>query len=255
MTHVAVASMVRDSQSWGGREIRQVDRFFAQFGRQQGMGGAFRLTFHIVEGDSTDDTRAAVERAMATWEEAGGEPAGELLEFHNGGPAVASLASEARFKSLSKVANVALRAARDSGADYVLWVESDLIFGDDLVARLLEGFARFTDVGLVAPLAVFTHNGADQFYDTWAYEGYGGARYGNHDLARLKAGDRYKGMNSVGCCALMSGPVLRAGSIDFGEGCFPALCASLRAAGTVVVLDSGTEIRHPSSELVASRLI
>lgn len=253
--HIAVASMMRDSQVFHGREIRQVERFFRQLKNQQGRGTSFRLTFHLVEGDSRDDTHAAIVREMSAWEEREGGPIGELFKFDHGGPNVSSVESDIRFKALSRVANVAFRAARDSGADYVLWTESDLILGPELTTSLLDGFRLGKGVGAVAPLPIFLQNAQRAFYDVWAFCGLDGRKWGNHELTELIIGERYKPMAAVGCCALFGGNILRKVNADFGEGCFPFLCAKLRDAGATVWLDSVTEIMHPSSENVRGRLI
>jgi len=253
MIKVAVASMLRDSVTFHGHHIGQVGRFFEQVCGQQGLGSEFSLSLYLVEGDSKDSTRDELGVWVEHWRH--GEAA--LLTHDAGGPAVASLENPARFAALSAVANTAFRAARDSGADYVLWVESDLIFGDDLIASLMEAFGPGSEaVGAVAPLPWFRQNGRMAFYDTWAFRGVAGQRWTNGDLLSLKESViRYRRMASVGCCALIDGNILRRLNADFGEGCFPALCQTIRDGGYAVVCDVETEIEHPSSMLVASRLV
>lgn len=253
MNRVAVASMFRDSVTFHGHRIDQVGRFFRQLGGQQGLGELFDLSLHLVEGDSKDNTRQELEDHLARW------PHGptELLHHSVNAFPVASLEDPVRFRQLSAVANVAFRAARDSGADYVLWVESDLILNDDLITSLLGAFGPGSDkLGAVAPLTRFLQSGCKSLYDVWGYRGLSGERWTNGDYLAFKGGSiRYRRMASVGCCALFDGNILRRLNADFGTGCFPALCETLRSNDYEVVCDMETEIEHPSSMLVASRLV
>jgi GT2 family glycosyltransferase len=259
MTTIAVATMFKQSQEWHGRRIGQVDRFFDQIVSQSQLNTGFKLSFHVAVGESTDGTADAVKNRLSGWSASLGQVHYQVFADVAAGVPVASLESSVRFASLSAAANQPFRSARDSGADYVIWLESDLIFGDDLIASLLEAFGpknEFAAIGAVGPLPFFMSNGQKLFYDTWSMRGYGGQRWSNGDYHRFKEGSfRYRRLASVGCCALIDAGVLRAGNIDFGEGCFPALCESVRAAGKEVVCDLETEIEHPSSMLVASRLV
>lgn len=242
--------MFRDSETWQGRYIGQVNRFFDQMVRQQGSGvSQSQLKFFLVEGNSRDDTRAK----LGEWKDILGDRV-TILDHEVHGSAVSSIESEARFRNLSAVGNTALRAARDSGCKYILWVESDFIVPHDLLARLLETASPWTLA--MAPVPVFYQNGRKQFYDTWAFRGAGGQRWTNDDLPSLLGGSlRFLPMSSIGSCALLNGDSLREYNLDFGEGCFPELCRRGREHGLLVQCDLTLEIEHPCSVNLNGRLV
>jgi hypothetical protein len=253
MVNIAVASMFRNSEVWHGRQINQVDKFFNSILGQEGGSKHFDLTFHLVEGNSTDTTL----KKLRYWQSI--FPDITLYQKQVKGSEVASVVSETRFKNLSSVGNVALQAARDSGTDYVLWMESDLIPPANLAISLLLPFMEESaeqSIFAVAPVPVFHQGGRKLFYDTWAFEGSDGQKWGNGDLDKLvKTSTCLRSMNSIGSCALLNGSILREHRLDFGEGCFPALCKSGREAGYGVYCDVTVEVQHPCNENVNGRLI
>jgi cellulose synthase/poly-beta-1,6-N-acetylglucosamine synthase-like glycosyltransferase len=249
---IAVASMFRDSQTWHGRSIDQVDRFFRQLTSQEGVDIS-EFGYFLVEGNSTDTTWESL-CDHAYWN----APRVKLHRHEVSGSEVASVVSEQRFANLSAVANTALRAARDSGAKYVLWVESDFIVPPDLLSKLLNATRsdQWGDCLGVAPVPVFYNGGRKWFYDTWGFEGQYGRRWGNNELAELVGGSKqYLQLKSFGSCALLNGEALRAHNLDFGTGCFPALCEAGRRAGLFLACDKTVEILHPSEAYVAGRLV
>lgn len=240
---LAIASMFRDSQQWHGHPINQVDKFFGNWeGRAREAG--LTTSYHLVEGNSVDDTRGALERWAADLGRV------HLYTHLVEGSRVESLASARRFQNLAATANVALRAARAAAAEFVLWTESDLVPAAGLLAGLADALRRHPDALGVAPVP---RNGGE-FYDTWAFEGPAGERWAKNGLGAL-AGRGVVEMRSVGSCFLMWGDALRVHNLDFGTGCFPALCSAARAAGLTILCDTNLFIDHPNSRLVASRLI
>ena len=254
LTEIAVASYFRNSQTWHGRRIDQAHTYFANVEREAKSAGV-TPRYYLLEGDSSDDT----------WE--------TLCRYHDerpdqihltkysvrDAPPIASIVSNDRFRTLSEVGNVVLRGARDSGADLVFWIESDLLPQENLLSGLMDA-TRILDwerVLAVAPVAVIAPGGHRLHYDVWAFEGSHGERFNNDDLGKLLASPfgRYWPMNAVGSCALLNGRALREAKIDFGDGCFPALCRAARDAGLNVLCDLAVRIEHPSNFNVAGRWI
>lgn len=256
MKTIAVASMFKDSQTFHGHPINQVDRYFAQMAGQQGRGDVFDLTFHLAVGTSADDTWEAVHRGLESWPGTREGDFGKVFRDQADGGPVASVRTEERLPHLSAAANPPFRSARDSGADYVLWVESDLIIGPGFIAALLDGFAAPAPPVVVAPLPVYAAGGNDLFYDLLCMRGVGDKRWGHEAVPWFRSQkNRYMPMESVGCAALMDGGFLRRIRADFGAGAFPVLCEAVRGAGGTIVCDTRTEIRHPSERLIACRLV
>jgi hypothetical protein len=254
MERVAVCSMLRDSNVWHGRPIGQVDKFFTRL-NEQGRQAGVELHYYLVEGGSKDDTWDS----LLDWQRQ--LPNVNLFKHEPTGAEVASVVSEERFKNLSATGNVVLRAARDDGHDFVFWMESDLIPQQRLLAGLLDEPRVYPDifwpnVFAVAPVPVFYRGSQKVFYDTWAFEGMNGQKWGNDDLRDLtNVLSRHRPMRSVGSCALLNGKLLRELNADFGEGCFPHLCKTGVDARRAVELDVTLEVTHPCSALVAGRLV
>ena len=243
---LAVCSMFRDSQRWHGRPLNQVGRFFTQL-EATGLSPAYFL----IEGESEDDTFVELQ----AW--AHRLPGRVSLAAHGPmGGAVASVEDDARFRRLSEIGNVPLRRARDSGADLVLWVESDFVLPDGWLDRLLEatGLPWWETALGVCPVPVF--GSPEGFYDTWAFEGEGGRRWGNHEVPAAPPGERYLPLAAAGSCILFRGDALRARPYEFeGGGCLPGLCRAAVADGLPLFCDTAVRVTHPSSENVCGRLI
>jgi hypothetical protein len=245
---VAVCSMFRDSQVWHGHTIDHVGRFTRAVTPQPAAAG-LSAAYFLVEGNSLDDTRAALERFRAD----SPDPV-HLLRHDVTGPPLGSFADPVRLANLSAIADTALRAARDSGAPLILWAESDLELPPDLLARLLDATGEAWWGGCLGVSAVPTCRGL--FYDTWGFEGAGGEKWGTDGLAALRDyPGRYRPLRSAGTCLLLNGDNLRRHGLDCRGGCLPGLCAAGRAAGLTLWLDTQAEVCHPGSHLVAYRWI
>jgi hypothetical protein len=253
MLGVAIASYFRDSQTWHGHRINQVDTYFKNVDREAGLAGVDPTLF-LLEGDSKDDTWDALCRYRDA------RPGRVHLTKHEvkNAPAIASIVSEDRWRTLSEVGNVVLRQARDSGADVVYWTESDLLPAEGLLSSLLEHTKtpRWESTLAVAPLPVFQNGRVKHFYDTWAFEGINREKWWNHDLEKLRAYPaRLRPMRSIGSCAILNGHLLRKFNLDFGTGCFPALCNAGRDNGLSIYCDVTLEIQHPCTRNIAGRLV
>lgn len=254
MYDIAICSMFRDSQMWHGVQISQFDRFIRQMMEQEKDNEGKTFGYYLVEGNSKDDTWDRLKGLSEANEDV------HVFKHDIAGSDVASIVSEARFKNLSEVANVALRAARDSGAKKVLWVESDFILPTDIIRNLHhteQTSSVYWDVTLgVAPVPVFLQSGKLSFYDTWAFEGQNGQKWANGELPDLCAvNEKFRPMKSVGSCMLMNGDNLRRHNLDFGDGCFPALCAAGKKAGLLIDCDITLNVFHPCSKNINGRLI
>ncbi len=253
MREVAVCAMFRCSQSWHGYPINQVNLFFDRMAEQERDAGV-TLRYFLLEGDSKDDTRAVLEKRAA---ELGDRVT--IIGHNVGGRPPASIATQDRFLALSEVGNACLRPAVASGADLIFWMESDLVPNKGLMKGLLEATRNSDEwdktLG-VAPLAVIEPQGQVLFYDTWAFEGEAGEKWDNFSLKALATYPRrYRPMRAVGSCVLLNGRVLRAHNLDFGTGCFPALCKAGRDAGFGVYCDTTLEVKHPCNVFLENRWV
>jgi hypothetical protein len=250
---VAVASLFRDSQVWHERPILQVERFFRQMD-EQGRAADVDLSYFLLEGDSRDGTRAALEAKQGLLGHAV-----TLIKHDVGGSPPSSTGEADRYRCLSEVGNACLRAARDSVADIVFWVESDIVLRPQVLASLLDATQEpwWGETLAVAPVPVIRpHGNGPGLYDTWGFEGENGERWHLWQLGSLRQHPgRYRPMRSVGTCAVLNADLMRRHNIDFRDYCFRGLCQAGRDVGLKVWCDVEVEVEHPGSELVEGRWV
>lgn len=189
------------------------------------------LRFVVVEGDSTDNTRAA----LLAW--ASYEWRLDVVGCDTGQPRYGSIIDAARFRVLAQVFNAGLDAVDLAWSSHVLFLPCDVLFERDLLSRLLAH-----NVDLVAPF--FWGPGGAWFYDTWGFV-CDGAHFHNFPRAELPAyGEAPIAMDTVGGVILMRADILRAGARYTPEEVDQGLCKSAKALGYGVWADPTTHIEH-----------
>lgn len=252
---IAVCSYFRDSQTWEGVYINQVNKFFS-FIRNQDKINPNDLEFFLLEGGSKDDTYQVLSE-YGLGSKLFTDKSIQIFKQEEDNTNVASIISEDRFKRLSKIGNKLLNAAKKSDNKYIFWMESDLIPPQNLLCNLLKWTEeeQWGKTLAIAPIPTFDWNGKHQFYDTWAFEGSKGEKWNNLDLYKLMDyKERLRPMNSIGSCALMNAELMRKYDIDFGEGCFPELCKQGRQYGLNIYCDLAIKIAHPSMYYLNNRM-
>lgn len=208
------------------------------------------FTYYLLEGDSKDNTREVIESYRPTHN--------LFLLIDQSTTQVGSVVSGERFANLSRIGNLVLNSAKAGNDDLILWMESDLIPQQNMLKELIKWTQdiNWNNTLAIAPVPTFDWNGFHQFYDTWAFEGSEGEKWGNQDLMGLMSyRNRLRPMNSIGSCALLNGKLLRKYNIDFGTGCFPELCQQGRRFGLKIYCDTMIKIAHPSQNYFNNRLI
>lgn len=220
---VAVCSLFRNSAD-------TLDYYRAVITAQERDG--VRLAFSFVEGDSSDDT---YER-LSAW---AAQDARVTLAQHHVEP-IADF--DDRVRKWAALGNLAVEGALATGADYILWCESDLALPHDLLGQLLA-----PDVDIVAP-AIFM---GGLFYDIWGFRGLDGVKFTNeapyhqefhpHALVRLA---------SVGSCVLFRRDVFDAGVRFRGtyeDGLLVGVCNDAALLGFRTFMDSRVAVLHPTT--------
>ena len=190
-----------------------------------------------VEGDSTDGTR----EALAEWARQDRRVC--VLTANTGGPLFGSVVDAQRFRQMAQVCNAGLAAVDRSWSDYVLMLPSDIVYGPEMLGRLL---AHAAD--LVSPL-VFIHG---RFYDVWAFtrKGKGLPAFRPDEIEKVfgltGGADDLVEMDTVGGTLLMRKAVVQAGVKYREEDADRGLCIMARARGFRVWADVGTWVRHPA---------
>lgn len=230
---------------------KNVDRYFANVLRLQRKN--IRLSFVLIEGDSSDKTYEKIETYIKK------VPRIILKKIDKHTIVYGSVANPVRFKALSELANEALMSAMNFKPDYVLWLESDILYDHDLLERLINN-----NKDVVAPLVL--RYGSNKFYDIWAF------RKGNKINENNKKADRrwlpkgcftieypyhecfnpYRSfeVDSCGSVILIKSKVVIKGARFSKEESIVGFCKSARRHGFSVWVDPTTKVYHPNTKLI-----
>ncbi len=242
-----VCSLFRDSQKWNGWKIKQVDRYMEQvFSQTLFKDKSFCV--YALEGNSADDTYEVLLHYAAKHDNI------TVIKDDGSTTPVESTGAAERFKSLTRIGNIVLDAAR-AECDHVFYIESDFIVGSDCFAKL-EYSRNLLKAGMVAPFPSLETN-HNMFYDTWGFVSKSDSQHWSNYPpfhADYISKERYIEMLSVGSCALIDGEYLSRGA-SFGENCFQELSRQVRELGGSVWVDKEVVIYHPSTMFMAKRWV
>jgi len=247
---IVVCSLFRDSMLWHGVEINQVHRYFRQIKEQETSYGQ-EFSIIAVEGGSVDNTRETLVNYQNNKNLT-------ILDDDVNFVEVKSVASKERFESLARVANIGLNAAKKVDAEYILWLESDLIIDKfNVIDQLVSKMEEEKDIAAISPLITMKFLPPSPqkyiFYDTWGYVFSDGSSWGNISIQDTDRNPRYREMLSVGSCCLMRSKDMD--DVDFGTGCFRELCEKIKLKGKRIVLDMRSDVYHPSDFYIQGRRI
>lgn len=254
MDNVAVCSMCNDSVRRGdlARYMRQM--------REMAWPDV-NLRVYVVEGDSVDDTYARLQAWAAE------DHRVRLAKFDLGAPIMGSIEDKGRFLRGNTVGSYCRQQAIDDGwADWILWVESDLIWPPTLVQRMVESAKRL-DAGLLVPWvhirrpeavceAFYPVSGAGTwetdwrslealpeamraFYDTWAYRYAEDRRFTNYEKRPAVPMQLW----SAGSCLLGRADVVAA-SNRVNDRAIVGWCRQAIDAGHTLWLDPAIHVWH-----------
>jgi hypothetical protein len=241
MKRVLLGSIFRNSAHYVDRYFAQVNDLSAELAER---GIILRLV--LVEGDSVDRTWAALFdytwRAGEPWPAWGDRLT--LLKREHGGPPWGSVDDPARWRALAWCANGVLEGLRQDD-DAVIYVESDLLWGPQMMCALLGHLER--GVPAVAPLCFTT---AGNFYDIYGHRGMDGVPFSplppyHSDIEHWQEGQLVK-VRSAGSCVAMRPEVAR--YARFGEDppdCVLGLGRTIWSAGYSLSVDPTLRVVHP----------
>ena len=154
---VALISLFRNNSGDVGRIISEY--------RQHGFTPD-RLIRICVEGDSEDDTFAALESASKSIPLV-------LRKFDQGNPHYKSEINRHRLECLTRCWNIGLELFLESDAEFGMIIDSDIAMPDNIIPILLQECR-----GIIAPLMLFE---ASMFFrDTWGYRDLNDNDFYNH---------------------------------------------------------------------------
>lgn len=200
-----------------------------------------RFRVVAVEGDSTDFTRGQL---VQDCRHHGLNLS--LVTCNHGQRLFGSTEESDRLKALSQVGNAILSSVNETD-DYLIYVESDLIWKTYTILCLLERVAR-ENYDIVAPL-VFA---GDLFYDVFLFRGLDGNRFSpfypyhyslvNGCQEELKLNP--VNVQSAGSCLVMKGEIARQCRIRNDQALL-GFCEDAREKGWKIFVDPNERIEHP----------
>lgn len=242
--------MFRDSQTFCGKPINQIPRFFRQINEQE-------LPPHIIINDvicvytkSNDDTEKALEQKKNS-----SIYNVEIYNCDNTYSGVISITDKNRLMGLSKCANVGFEKAKKD-CDYLFLIESDLIiYNSLLIYNLLNTFSELDNVGCVSPL-VFLDTKRECFYDTFCFRSQDGKMWTNNKpwCIDFDKCEKYIEMSCVGSCSLINKEVLSK-NIDFGNRGYLDFCEKIIKEKKKIIVNKDCVIYHPSKQNINGRWI
>ena len=187
-----------------------------------------------VEGDSADDTRAAL---------ASGAVARRLdldLRTHNHGQRWFGSTEEGdRLAALSGVANEVFAGVRETD-DALIYVESDLLWDPFTITSLMDAAVHRRDgFDVVSPL-VFA---GSRFYDIWGFRK-DGDRFSPLPPYHAGLDGGITEIDSAGSCLVMRGEVARVVRVEDGRALI-GWCAAARARQFRLGVMAELRIQHP----------
>jgi hypothetical protein len=185
-----------------------------------------------VEGDSTDDTRAQLERGAKYHK----IPL-DLRTCNHGGPVFGSVETTERMVALSKVGNAIFDGVVESD-DVLLYIECDLIWRPRDLVGLIQ-YAAHNKRHVIAPLVM----AGPHFYDIWGFRGLDGNRFGPFPPYYPGLADRPFEVGSVGSCLAMSAEIARRCRIR-NDYCLVGWCEDARNHGYRIYVDPNTKVRQ-----------
>lgn len=192
------------------------------------------------EGDSIDRTPEAVVKAASAF-----QVSVTLVQHNHGGAWWGSTEAADRLEKLSGVLNAALDGVSQK-TDYVLYVESDLLWDPYQIRDLVDLIQVWRSFDIIAPLVY----AGPHFYDVWGYRGMDGERFGPYppyhaSLARAAGQEVVVEIQSAGSCLLMTGEVARQVRCHNG-GALVGWCEQARAYGFQIGVAPHLRIDHPA---------
>lgn len=226
--HVVICSLVKNGMKYLPAYRKQLEALY--------LPENVSWTLCILEGDSDDGTwdyllqwASECDRIVIGREDVGEPVAGEGID----GRAVRwARAGNACLELMVSVPEYS----------HILWMESDLCFPLDLLARLLAH-----EVDIVSPMVWI----GGHFYDTWGFRDLKGKKWSNYAPYHPDyRSDALLELSSVGSCVLFRREIMDAGVRFRGPyetGLLVGVCNDARSKGFRVFADTSTSILHPVS--------
>jgi len=190
--------------------------------------GSIEVRPYVTVGDSSLPSEKYLAAAL---------PDISISIVHTGIKHYGSVVHPERFKCLALSYNAALdAAAKDGWADYVLYLDSDLLYASALLARLLAHQKE-----IIAPLIM----AGPSFYDIWGFRKLDGDNFPSHPGWLKEKTEPFEILTAGAVVLFPAGPLYDGARLTEADA-VQGLCHSLRMAfGLTIWCDPGTIVYHP----------
>lgn len=241
MARIAIASIFRNSTGYIDRYVKQVADLSGTL-----CGPGFDIHLIAAEGDSTDGTFGMLKERLhylyGRIQNVSTASQLTLFQANHGGPVFGSVDDAQRWRNISYVCNKVLDSVEEDD-DYVLYVESDLIWDAETMQYLLGHLHMQQHIDAVAPLSI--HQPTKLMYDTWGHRAEGSQFRQHYPYHPSMRGTKMIKLDSAGSCIVMRGEVAREcrftppemGIVGFGK--------DINDHGYQLWLDPTLQVYHP----------
>lgn len=191
---------------------------------QQHVGAEHEISVVAVEGDSIDDTERELVHLAELW-----QLELDLVKHEHGQRMFGSTEEPERLEALTGVMKAGLKAAASSGADVMLYVESDLRWQPHDVGSVIDiAYRRDEEFDVVAPMCF----AGEAFYDIWGFLGLDGERFSPFEPYHgdVAAGGELVEISSCGSCFAMRIDALEKVKRITGKLALRSFCEAARRA-------------------------
>ena len=228
--NVAVVSIMRDMGS-------RVDKYFDQLNAVRWPNAQLRA--YVVEGDSKDDTWQKLKQHAVSPDL--DKVVAKKLDL--GTPVFGHTVNEERFEALATSYNAALDLVlKDDWADFVMIVESDLLYGLNHIVDL--AYTMRTDKDITCGMV---WAGSETFYDIWGYRDLDGKNLGSFKKSHYFANyPNLVELGSAGSCLFFSTQVIKKSKVRLTKSdALVGFCNVARSRGYKILCNTRIELRHP----------
>lgn len=227
---IAVGSAFRNSSG------AQIQRWLRQVSALRGYLYENTIGYALVraiavEGDSADRTRDELMHGSLAY-----NLDIDLRTCSHGGPVYGSTENPERLVALSRVGNAILEDVRQDD-DYLLYVESDLIWSPKVIASLLSLVIR-GECDIACPLVM----AGDKFYDIFLYRR-NGVRFSPFHPYHPDLNGMPLLIDSAGSCLMMHAKVAR--TCRMTDNALLDFCQDARSKGYSIKVDPSVRVEHP----------
>lgn len=223
-----VASIFRNSSAY-------IDRWVDQVSSLQRISG-IPVTAVVAEGDSTDDTAEALNKALVCC-----DFNTHLQTVNHGGEDYGSYDIPQRWENIAKVCNKVMGRVAEviNPNDSFIYVESDLVWTPDDLTILVKDLDHRA---AVAPMSM--HGDTGRFYDVWGMRKNGVKFVHEPPFHPELNGERFVEIDSAGSCFALRPRLARRAKFSPVDGIL-GIGRCVREAGENLWLDQQIAVVHP----------